>query len=80
MSLLSLEKYLYGGATPQGGAPKISDTAGYYALTCRLLAGIQETMLVADEVTDIARDLEELRRNLKLDSNISSLDAAAQRF
>ncbi len=80
MSLLSLEKYLNGSAKPQPCTPEISGNAGYYALTCRLLAGIQDTVLVSEEVNDIAQDVHELRKNLQPNSSTISLDAAAQRF
>ena len=80
MSLVSLEKYLYGSPSGPEHSPETSGSTGYYDLTCRLLAGIQDLLLAGKEVDDIGQDLHELRQSLHPDSETASLDLVAQRF
>jgi hypothetical protein len=63
MSIVSLEKYLYGPRKPNNPTPQ-SYPFSYLELSSRLLAGVCRSVLVGEPFADLSGKLEELRKTL----------------
>jgi hypothetical protein len=79
LSLLSLEKYLYAPHESPSVARKSEPVNGYFGFSSSVLETIRSA-LIGEALADIARNLDSLRENLRLDQDPVALNEAALRF